>query len=95
MRFPLAAGLFAVLLFAGVVGYIATSTIIENMEDQLTTADMLNRLGTRSTTYQNEWDIARLGHGVAWAVYFTVITVLFVVDALRREHEEYYPPGGM
>jgi len=94
-RAVIAAIIYVIFLIGGVVGYMATSVVMENFEEQMTTPSMDERLlGSHVQDYEDQWDLSRLGHGVAWALYFVILTIVFFMDALSREHEEYYPPGG-
>jgi len=93
MRFPIAALFFIILLFVAFCGYAVSSFMLGTMQDELITAsDTLT--ANSKTMFLNEMNLIQLGFGVAMVMFFILIIVVFVVDALRQEPETYYPPPG-
>lgn len=92
MRFPLAAMFFAVLLFVAMVGYVATSVMLDYTEEELTKTEMLdNMLPADAVRFQDNIATLKLGFGVSMIILFIFIVIAFFVDALRSEPEDFYP----
>jgi len=94
MRFPLAALVFIALLFVAGVGYAVTSFVLSEIESELTSASSLAFLGGNAAAFQANIEALNLAFSVGFVIFFFFLVAAFVVDALRYERKEYYPPGG-
>lgn len=94
MRFPLAALVFIALLFVAGIGYAVTSFVLSEIEAELTKASSLALLGGNTAAFQANIAALNLAFGVGFVIFFFFLVAAFVVDALRYERKEFYPPGG-
>jgi len=87
MRFPIAALFFVVLLFIAFVGYCVSSFMLYTIDESLTSVSGF--LGSSESSFLANLDVINLGFGVAMVIFFLVIVVVFIVDSLRYEPEQY------
>ncbi len=94
MRFPLAAIFLIFALFVVFIGWAVLSYLMFVIEEQFTPlADLLT--ATSKGMFLGEISNINLGFGVATVILILLIIVVFVVDSLRQEPEQFYNyPGG-
>jgi hypothetical protein len=87
MRWAIVAVLFLIAVFGFFIGYAVSSFLLSTVQDAMTP---FGEQLTDSTAYLSQLTLISTGFGIICAIAFTLLIVIFALDSLSDEPENYW-----